>query len=967
MISTGVRHLVDKQYTEICLDELDREDILKMVSENDVIALDTETTGLRADDKIVGICITAFEDYGWYIPTMVWDGKELQLHVENDDFCRNELLPVLLEKKLIFHNAPFDVGMFYYDYKIDISKSVYADTQLMNHTLNEEGPHSMDACVKRYHDHLLLEGETSIQKLKSTLEDSIKRNGGSATKKSYTIYTADMEILADYGAADAWLTLRLFYYLDSLLHKEGRDKFFYNDEVMPLCQEFTCEMKMYGVPIDVAYYENLREELKAKIKQLDEEVMADLEDDTADIVAETLAKEFSESKKGKFAKAALELTGIPVPVNKKGAATLAKPALAALKKAYPSSTVVKWLHDEAELPNDLKVKIRRKLWQDKNPDTHPFNIGSNMQLGKFLFETKGIEAKSSWLTPTGAYKVDAKILKTIRDNHEGFEWIDKFILKKKEEKILSTYVEGILSRQVNGTIYPSFLQHGTTSGRYSCADPNFQNLPANDTRVKEGIVAPPGYKILNADFCLHPKTELLTERGWVPVLEVTETDRVWQVNKDTLLGSWVTPSRLVKRYYEGDMYSFKELVVTENHTMLWDTGEGRKVALSQEPIYDSYYMITGTHNQPVPLTRDGDQFTPIRPEDVSVEHFSGEVGCVTVPEGFITVRSDGQTFVTGNCALEPRCFSFVTADPGLLSIWTEGLDMYSKIAIDVLKVPNVSADPSADNYLKKVDKSARDAVKIFVLSVPYGGTAPTFAAKTGRPVEEHQQEIQAYLKAYPGLKSYMRDREDDARLRGQVETGFGRIRHLPQAKEWYEEFGDSLKTKWTMHAAFYPDQEEAQRLLGYRKHYWRERRQLESLEPEKMTPENEERLSELVDLIRDIEIELREGGGDMGGKMYSKYINLLNNAKNSKIQMIAAHVANASAIKFSRLLKEHNIDGWPCMQVHDEITSIIREDQVELASKLLEEAMSDNWVTRLINVPIFGEPLIADKLSEAKD
>jgi DNA polymerase-1 len=49
-------------------------------------------------------------------------------------------------------------------------------------------------------------------------------------------------------------------------------------------------------------------------------------------------------------------------------------------------------------------------------------------------------------------------------------------------------------------IRPSFLQHGTTSGRYSSRHPNFQNLPRDDKRIKACIIARPGKIFVGADY-----------------------------------------------------------------------------------------------------------------------------------------------------------------------------------------------------------------------------------------------------------------------------------------------------------------------------------------------------------------------------------------------------------------------------------------------------------------------------------
>jgi DNA polymerase-1 len=79
-------------------------------------------------------------------------------------------------------------------------------------------------------------------------------------------------------------------------------------------------------------------------------------------------------------------------------------------------------------------------------------------------------------------------------------WVSKLLEYTKNTKLLSTYVEGILERAEYGMIRPSFLQHGTTSGRYSSKNPNFQNLPRDDKRIKACIVSRPGMVFVGADY-----------------------------------------------------------------------------------------------------------------------------------------------------------------------------------------------------------------------------------------------------------------------------------------------------------------------------------------------------------------------------------------------------------------------------------------------------------------------------------
>lgn len=78
--------------------------------------------------------------------------------------------------------------------------------------------------------------------------------------------------------------------------------------------------------------------------------------------------------------------------------------------------------------------------------------------------------------------------------------LERLLEYQRKIKILNTYVEGIQERTRYGIIRPSFLRHGTTSGRYLSRNPNFQNLPRDDKRIKGCITARPGRTFVGADY-----------------------------------------------------------------------------------------------------------------------------------------------------------------------------------------------------------------------------------------------------------------------------------------------------------------------------------------------------------------------------------------------------------------------------------------------------------------------------------
>ena len=84
---------------------------------------------------------------------------------------------------------------------------------------------------------------------------------------------------------------------------------------------------------------------------------------------------------------------------------------------------------------------------------------------------------------------------------------------RSEFKVLSTYVRPYIHRHYStqlrawkeafiapdGRIHASYRQVGARTGRMSCADPNIQNQPRDDLRLRYNVRAEPGYKLVGAD------------------------------------------------------------------------------------------------------------------------------------------------------------------------------------------------------------------------------------------------------------------------------------------------------------------------------------------------------------------------------------------------------------------------------------------------------------------------------------
>src|SRR5690606_3873492 len=102
--------------------------------------------------------------------------------------------------------------------------------------------------------------------------------GGSITQNEYELYKADVNKIGLYACADTDLTLKLFNHLSKKLKAEQLEKFFYEEEVMPLYREVTIPMEMNGIKLDVDLIKKTKIEIEEDINILEKEVLSNMSD-----------------------------------------------------------------------------------------------------------------------------------------------------------------------------------------------------------------------------------------------------------------------------------------------------------------------------------------------------------------------------------------------------------------------------------------------------------------------------------------------------------------------------------------------------------------------------------------------------------------------------------------------------------------------------------------------------------------
>lgn len=164
------------------------------------------------------------------------------------------------------------------------------------------------------------------------------------------------------------------------------------------------------------------------------------------------------------------------------------------------------------------------------------NLNSPKQKVDVLYGDKadGGQGLRPWKLTKGGYKKvkDAKKANrepeltlydysTDKESLEKFEGknkvVDNLLRFQEVDRVLGTYVHGYLGFEhptdpkkshptiiFDGKVHPDFVQYGTVTGRFSCRDPNLQNIPRPDTELGKQIrslfVAGDGHRLVVADY-----------------------------------------------------------------------------------------------------------------------------------------------------------------------------------------------------------------------------------------------------------------------------------------------------------------------------------------------------------------------------------------------------------------------------------------------------------------------------------
>jgi DNA polymerase-1 len=129
-----------------------------------------------------------------------------------------------------------------------------------------------------------------------------------------------------------------------------------------------------------------------------------------------------------------------------------------------------------------------------------FNLASPKQIQEILFDRLGLPVLEK--TPKGQPSTAESVLQELALHYP----LPALILEHRSlAKLKSTYIDRLPERidPVTGRVHTSYHQAVASTGRLSSSDPNLQNIPVRTDegrRIRRAFVAPPGQRLLAADY-----------------------------------------------------------------------------------------------------------------------------------------------------------------------------------------------------------------------------------------------------------------------------------------------------------------------------------------------------------------------------------------------------------------------------------------------------------------------------------
>lgn len=238
---------------------------------------------------------------------------------------------------------------------------------------------------------------------------------------------------------------------------------------------------------------------------------------------------------------------------------------------------------------------------------------------------------------------------------------------------------------------------------------------------------------------------------------------------------------------------------------------------------DKYFNLDVTHNRNYTGTANSELV------DIGVN----KVWCVNVDNSFIICRRKGTTFITGNCQNLPqgvyrdafaldsgsvissdfgnqemRTAACISGEEVMLQVFTEGHPVYDDdLHMATADSMNKALNPNAEHLPKKGQegftneiKKQRDRAKIVNFGILYGKEAKGFAQDFGMELEDAEEFIKNYFKAYPKLQVMM-----DKQAKDTFKNNYILINPITD-RRWFSSLFDEMNENREKASEYFPEE-----------------------------------------------------------------------------------------------------------------------------------------------------------------
>lgn len=154
-----------------------------------------------------------------------------------------------------------------------------------------------------------------------------------------------------------------------------------------------------------------------------------------------------------------------------------------------------------KLSKELEFEVQTLENKIYNLAGKKFNINSPQQLSEVLFKDLALPSAGLKKTPGGVISTSWSELEKLKNKHRIVKFLEEY---REFFKLKSGFVDALPRLEgKDGRIHPRFLQLGTATGRFSCSDPNLQNIPIRGRfgkKIRKAFVAEQGFKFVSADY-----------------------------------------------------------------------------------------------------------------------------------------------------------------------------------------------------------------------------------------------------------------------------------------------------------------------------------------------------------------------------------------------------------------------------------------------------------------------------------